>query len=771
MCVVIYHSMTGSNYYLNFFPWFEKPKRLFLTEVRPKHSDIEFSDDIDYLLYKHTANLAGKLSTIDETIASKGKFLISELPIEDLSDNIELFAGGMLFKDVGSEIIGINEVELNNASAEFFRNFMNRKLDHYMEEEGFIQNGRFYWKPEQVKKLDNKFNVKQGVFARTQVFPDQTAYLLADYQTHYYSKLTIWDVIKEILDKNGLSYWKDADPKLFNFLIRKTVESKYRIWKGFWLYESVRIAYLDLNQSINDTPVGEKGISILEYHKKAGNKIEETDQPVLYVRQGKHLLSHVPSLLRETPSMENLKRYNPNASKTAATISRRDPLSRYFEIEQNLEHLLDKNIIGTPKPIAVDTFYPQITMATDFIEIKIDSDFIKFFSKGKLAKDPNWENTHIFYDNREEGELTQLLQGLKSITRKFKLKVSWKEHPFESTLKLNGEAYLRDFSNYVLEESNHFGKEDLVIWTIDKHIDNFYSKLKYELTIQKDISTQQLLINSIKNALDNDTLKNGYINPLFPQLIAKMGGFPYLFQAGITMSNTIFMGLDRFRDPGKKKPSITAAAASFSDHGEYLGASSARFDALPTDDFLDLDDIITTLLDDLVKRKIDFSKVVLLRDGRIHNIEDEVNAVFNTLKKFSVNGAFITANKSSSTRIFKGESLDDIEELPEQYLSVYDYYEPNSFIIASTQPILSHGSPLGTARPMLYRIERHNFPDNLNQIKVDLSRAITAFTRLNWASFKGNRLPAPLTFAHSLAGMCSMLESKWPIKLKRPTYL
>ena len=72
---------------------------------------------------------------------------------------------------------------------------------------------------------------------------------------------------------------------------------------------------------------------------------------------------------------------------------------------------------------------------------------------------------------------------------------------------------------------------------------------------------------------------------------------------------------------------------------------------------------------------------------------------------------------------------------------------------------------------MLYRIEKHNLPENLNQIKIDLSRAITAFTRLNWASFKGNRLPAPLTFAHNLARMCSLLESKWPINLKRPTYL
>lgn len=763
--------MTDSNYYLNLFPWLNLPRKLYLKEVRPQHDDIEFSKESDYIVFKHAANLAGKLSHIENTIASKGKYLISEKPIDDISEALELFTNGILLKEVETQLIRNAEIELNDTNTEFFRNFLNRKLDHYMEQEGFIQNGRFYWKPEQVTKLDNKFNVKKGVFARTQVFPNQKVFLLADYRTHYYSKLTIWDIIQEFLNKNSLSTWKGADPKFFNFLRRKSVESKYRIWKGFWIFESLRIDYLDLNNSIKDTLVGDTGISILDYHKKAGRKIEDEDQPVLYYRKGKYVLSHVPSLVRETPSMENLKRYDPRASKTAATISRRDPFSRYFEIEQNLEHMLENHIIGVPQPISVDIFYPQITMASDFIEIKQDRDFIKFFSKGKLSKNPNWKNTHIFCDNRQQGELSEFLQGMKSIVKKFNLKVSWHSHLFDSTLKLNGEAFLRDFSDFILEESKDFSQEDLVIWAIDKHSNNLYSKLKNNLTVQKDISTQQLLISSIKKALNNDSLKNGYINPLFPQLVAKMGGLPYLFQAGITMSDTIFIGLDRYRDSNKKKPSITAAAASFSDHGEYLGASSARFDASPTDDFLDLENILSTILEDLEKREFNFSKVVVLRDGRIFKLENEINAVFDTLNKFSLKGVFLTANKSSSTRIFKGKSLDDIEELPEQYITVYDYYEPNSFIVASTQPIISHGSPIGTARPMLYRIEKHNLPENLNQIKIDLSRAITAFTRLNWASFKGNRLPAPLTFAHNLAGMCSLIESKWPINLKRPTYL
>lgn len=763
--------MTDSNYYLNYFPWRKPPQRLFISEVRPKHENLVLDEKSDHIFYKHAANLAGKLSNKENIVASKGRFLISNTEIDDISDIIDLFLGGLLLKEVKTEIINKSEVELNGSNIEFFKNFLNRKLDHYMDEAGFIQNRRFYWKPENVRKLDKNFNVNQGVIARTQVFSNQKAYLLSDFQTHYFSKLTIWDVIREILVNKGLTDWKNADPKDFNFLRNKTVESKYRIWKGYWIFESGKIDHLDINQSIKDTVVGDKKISILDYHKKAGRKIEEEEQPVLYVRRGRNILSYVPSLLRETPNMENLKRYNPRLSKIASEISRKDPFSRYFEIADNLDHLIENGIISLPQPVPVDTFFPQITMNDDFIEIKQDKDFIKYFSKGKIAKKPLWSKTHIFFDEKYEPILKEFLKELKTMIRKFKLKMTWQLHPFSSNLKIDGKAYLKEYKDFILNESKGLNKDELVIWAVYKHINALYSDLKYELTIQKDISTQQILINSLKKSLDNDALRTGYVNPLFPQLLAKMGGYPYLFQAGITMSNTIFIGLDRFRDPNKEKPSITAAAASFSEYGEYLGAASNRFDASPTDDFFDLDSILTTLLDDLVSRKIEFSKVIVLRDGRIHDLQDEIDVVFDTFSKYSVKGAFLTANKSSQTRIFKGPSLDEIEEIPEQYISIYNFDEDNSFIIASTQPIISNGTPKGTARPMLYRIEKHNLLTNLDRIKIDLSRAIAAFTRLNWASFKGNRLPAPLIFAHNLADMCSKAESKWSIKLKRPTFL
>ncbi len=762
-------------YYMNLFPWKNIPNRLYLTEIRPLHDNIDFSDESKFIIYKHVATLAKRLSTLEKTIASKGAYLILESNVDEIKVSVDLFISGMLLKNVGSEIINTEEICFNSTNMEYFRNFLNRKLDHLMEEEGYLQNKRFYWKPdrEHIKKLDNKFNVKRGIVARTLVFPDGAAYLLADYQTHYYSKLTIWDVIKNIMDKRKVSSYNELDPISLGFLRNKATEAKYRIWKtyGYWEYESVRIHSIDLTKSVAKTKLEGKDITILEYHKKAGRKIEPEDQPVLTVRRGKFLLTQVPSLLREIPSMENLKRYNQRTSTVAARISRLDPASRFFEIEDSLLFLLDKAIINYPKAVQVSTFIPQITMNNDFIEIKKDNDFRQFYSKGKLTKIPNWKSIHIFYDIRQIAELDDFIKELKKIISKFKLKITWVKHEFESSLKLNREPFFRDFKEYILNESKNLNNTDLVIWAIDGHNKQFYNDIKFKLTVQKDVSTQQILINSIKTALDNDSLKFGYVNPLFPQLVVKMGGLPYLFQAGITMNNTIFIGLDRYRDPKKEKPSITAAAASFSDHGEYLGASSTKFDALATDDFLDLDKILSELFNDFKKRDIEFSNVILLRDGRIHSIEEEVNTVFDTLEKYSLKGAFITANKSSNLRIFKGDSLDNIEEIPEQYIAIHDYYDQKSIVISSTQPIISHGHSLGTARPMLYTIEKTNITNSIDQIKGDLARAITAFTRLNWTSFKGNRLPAPLSFAHNLAGFCSDLEVKWRTDLKRPTYL
>ncbi|MHA1130364.1 MAG: argonaute/piwi family protein, partial [Candidatus Helarchaeota archaeon] len=302
--------------------------------------------------------------------------------------------------------------------------------------------------------------------------------------------------------------------------------------------------------------------------------------------------------------------------------------------------------------------------------------------------------------------------------------------------------------------------------------DWFYNTLTKELTVFKDIPTQQTLASTILNALNNDNIERGYIYPLILQLIAKMGGLPYLFQTGITTPNAIFIGLDRYRDSYGEKPSLTAAAASFSDRGEYLGATSSGFDISSADEFKDLDTILTELLGDLQRRQISFDCAIILRDGRIHDMDREISAVIEVLHQFSLEGAYVTANKSSGLRIFEGDpDEEDIEPKPDQYLAITDYYDPKSFVIASTQPIIHHGNYLGTPRPILYTIEKHTIQGDIQLLKADLARGITAFTRMNWISFKGNRLPAPLTFAHKLADLCRKTDVTWSTKLRRPTFL
>ncbi|MFQ5976830.1 MAG: Piwi domain-containing protein [Candidatus Heimdallarchaeota archaeon] len=467
-------------------------------------------------------------------------------------------------------------------------------------------------------------------------------------------------------------------------------------------------------------------------------------------------------------------RYSEKHSRLASRYSRLDPLSRFYEIDEALRPLIDDNIIGFPPTISVEPLAPlNITMGSKFLPIHSDSDFSHYFSIRKLAKHPDWEETHFFFDKRYEYDAKEFSETLQKRLGYFGIKPEWVEHPFATELVLGREAFFRDFTDFIIDSSEKLSTKSLVIWCSPFHNEDSYNTIKRELTVHKDISTQQVRRDNIAAAIQKDLLGSGYINPLIPQLVAKMGGFPYLFQKGITASNTIFVGLDRFRDPEKKLPSVTAAAASFSNHGEYLGAASATLDADQTDNFQDLDKVMKDLLSTITKERTDFSKVVVLRDGTRLDLSGEIRAVFGVLDEFSLQGVFVTANKSSRIRIFEGDpEEEDIAENPDQYLAITDFYDSHRFVVASSQPIITKsGTPLGTAQPVLYTIEERTNPEPLEILKADLARGIAAFTRLNWASFKGNKLPAPITFAHDLAGLCGKLGTSWSSRLRRPTYI
>jgi len=762
-------------YYLNLFPIKKLPEKLYQTNVIPVHNDLKLSEGTQYLKYKHAALIAQKISEMENPVASYGQSLISSRPIDPSGVTTDLQHDGLLIQGVQTEAEESIEIDLFANNGEYLRNYSNKYIDHILEAEEYIQSERFFWKPSGFQDLDNKFKIKSGLVIYALVFPTaKKVFIRADCKTRYYSKQTVWDTIQEIVAKKGLSSWREAEAKDFGFLYGRSVESSYRIWKdaGYWEYQSLKIKGVDLTMSISDQMAG-KSVSVKQYQENLGRKVDPPDQPCIIYKYGNTTLYHVPSLLVECPNTENLKKYSPRSSLKASKISRLDPRSRYFQTCEYLDALLTKGIIGYPEEVDVDLTCPQITMDADYLEIKTDRDFAGYFSKRRLARAPDWAGIHFFIDRRHGTDLDQFVSELKKMLKDFKITVSWVSHEFDTSLRIGTPAYYRDFGNYILDLGKAAHPNEMVMWAISKNDPKTYNMLKSELTVRRDIPTQQLLTEHIEDAVASEIgVKASYINPLFTQLVAKMGGYPYLFQEGITIPDSVFVGLDRFRDSYRERPSNTAAAACFGNHGEYLGAGGSNFDPNPSDEFYDLDVLLPEILDDLEKRITALKYVIVLRDGTNRKIGGEVDVVFKLLQERNLTGAFITANKTSNMRIYKGDPVGrNAEMFPEQYICVKNYYDPKSFLVTTTQPIIEKGTPLGVARPVLYSIERSTLPFDSDIIKGSLSRGVIAFTRLNWVSFKGTRLPSPLDYAHDLAHFCADLQTKWPVGIKRPTFL
>nr|MDO8110424.1 Piwi domain-containing protein [Candidatus Sigynarchaeota archaeon] len=759
---------------MNLFPVLTIPDKIYLTEVSPKHDQILLSDANKYLTIKHTALVAKILSIKDRPVASYGTFLVSAEPIDPSSVTTTLQVSGIVVPLVKTVVKSSKNVDPYAMNGYYLRNWLNKLASHHLKALGYVQNERFFWKTADFKTLAAKFKIKLGLLVRASVHPEKReAYLLVDFKTRYYSKQNVLETIQAVVKAQGVASWRNLDATSLGFLRGMHVETTYPIWSA-WNdceeFQGLTIDHVDLSRSITD-PIPELGFSPLAYHENEGRggDITDRDQPVIIQRgkNGRADVSHVPSLLIESPSLENLKKYSPDASMQAAHESRLDIASRHFVTYERVEELIKTGIIAYPAQASVEVVNPTITMGHDFLEIKSDEDFSRYFAMKKVAKPPECKSMRIVVDSRHMPIVDPAISAIQSAFKDFKIPMAVDIVDFASKLKIGSQAYYRDLAKFIMEQGKATPGDAMLAWFVDNHDDPLYTQVKASITVGLDIPTQEMVVKSIKKYTP-DKVRKGYVNPLFTQLVAKMGGYPYLFQEGITITRAVFIGIDRFRDAAKEKPSVTAAAACFGNQGEYLGASASNFDARADDDFGDLEIVLGPMLDVIKDQHVDFKHVIVLRDGLTQDMTGEQRAVFNTLASRDLTGAFVSANKSPGLRVYKGDPTDIISgEKTEQYLLVNKYPDPAAFVVTTTLPI----KDMGVARPVLYKVEKSTLPGDSEINKLAIARAVMSFTRLNWTSFKGTQLPAPLSYAHDLADFCSANQVRWPPSIRRPTYL
>ncbi|HME50647.1 MAG TPA: Piwi domain-containing protein [Candidatus Lokiarchaeia archaeon] len=752
-------------YYNNEFPYKNIPATLWITKVEPVIQGIDVKDDAEIVNIRFAAALARDMNTFGRTIASRGGYIISEQPLGTIEKEPSFHVSFFFLKDVKSKIVEEKEITLSEDTSDYFKYFLNRCVANLLWSRKYHSDGDFFWLLENEQELGSGFSIIEGFTIRTVIdVPRNDAFLLVDTAASNISKETVMDAINRVVKNKDLNSWHELTPADVGFFFGQGVRATYETMNsdGEMEHRHYKVKMIDPSRSISEATLEDGVTSVMDYINMHGYDVSDPDQPVVVSMSGNGTLL-VPSLISRTPGPKELKSVSSAISKKAADIAKKDPASKAFLILEFIKYAIENGLVDNPIPVNVEVWNPKIVMGSESLDIKSEADFKMFFAKGQLATCPEWDNIILCHDVADVDIVQKFASTLVRVAKKFKLPLKVDKQPFSSTLAKGKKPYLRDYENFIMNKAEAIQDKTILSWISPVSNDEWYATLKRDLVIRKEIPTQQLLENKVKNAKN---IEWDYVNPLFLQMVAKMGGFPYLFPKAMTFKETVFIGIDRFVDNTREAPSVTAATACFSNQGEYLGASTTDLDAKLGDDFSSATSAISTLIDDLKARQVPFSRVIILRDGTRYGLEDEINLFSEALQSASVKGMIVTANKSYPIRIFKGDTFDFVDENIEQYLSILDYHRPTSFVVASTEVTAG-----GMARPILYNIEWHDFDEDLPTIKASLARAIIAFTRMNWSSIRGNQLPAPLQFAHRLAEFCGLVKSPWPRQIIRPLFL
>ena len=763
--------------FVNDFPFLNVPRQLNLTRVMPVFLDsVQGNIQDDIILYRFTATVARTISTITNPVASKGSLLISKQPLDLKDVQVNFFTSFGVFKDVNLEVKENQTIDQEALEfPECIILFLNRKLDEYFHEEGFLQDGRFYWRPDETSPYGRYAEQRIGVFARTQLLVGNNYAARIDYRTHIVGRQTVWDIIQEEMRRAEISEWKELNPNKLELLggiyrlFRTTYVDFFRdepIFRTFYFNE------LKITRSVSDPD--DKGHIPLKYQEERGRTVDPVNQPVILCRDRRSRpeydpVSCIPSLLVPIIRLDDLKRITPRFSVSAQEEAQPDIRTRYQETIDITEFLIDKGVLGYPKEIITTDLGPVTLRVSPDREVSIseDEEFRQIFSVNRLSIKPNWERMVVIYDQQFEEIANEFIKHFRHQFSLFKLSTAITPMAFSSNLKITGDPFVRDFSDYITNTGKTLKPETDLLLVIrpSKCKKRMKFPIKRELTVGKKLATQFVNTDTIIKLRDD--LKKQLINPLFMQLVLKMGGSVATYKVHSDLKNAIIIGIDRHRSQGRI--SVNASAVALAADGRFLSSFVPTLDSWTDDSLGNLDPIVRPLLDDIIVSKYDFNHVILLREGGPSSfpyIQQEKEQFNDILSSYDLVGSFLTANKSSGIRIFEGIPTDDESILkPPQYTGIYQYPRNDCFIVTTTQTIRP---TRGTPKPMQYQIHSGQIEP---EFQLALMQTLAGLSRVGTLSSRSTRLPMPLHYAHTFAKFVADVENVWTEPIKRPLYL
>ena len=729
--------------------------------------------------YKVASQTARKLTfELNTPVASMGEMLVA-LPELNLPKIVTMI---MKIEGTPTEVeVSINRNRQIGQKDGVFciaaQKYLNRYIDLALTPD-YLQDGRGFYE-KRTKDVSKYYACQQGIYINTQVHDDGTQTVIIDPLTQIRSKLNLLEALKLTLKDKGIDNWKNAkeSEKEINQIFRNksySLRSTYVEPKGEDLernsYRFVGFNFQKVLENDNDPK------SPVNFHKSFGRKFS-MDQPVIEViAHGGFRVTQIPELLEENPSLHMLKRFGVSEKFQARSLM--DTATRFYTTYTLMRPLVDKGIIKQ-EPMVVETkdFSPvRLTVENDYIQLKKNYDFQKYFQKNKVLKKPNLKKIHLFSTKKDSQQAEKLTKSLQQAFVDFGIHVPEVNRNFDCPETLD------EFRAYLLQVASDgkFSKEDLMLVVFsfggEDLEDATYNALK-RASFRNLFPLQFVDIDSIEDDAEEKDLRKDIVNPLMLQIVAKGGGQPYGLQPGFAPAGTLFVAIDRHRNPFKANSPLVTSVVLFDSNGSYACSKSV---INQMDNEVNLSDLLKECFDKLssVTHQERWNLVVYMEDTGIGTIEEQLSKDAHeccfAAKKIGAKYVFITANKSSHHRLYSGDPSDRLSasRVP-SFTAALKMNNPYNILVVSTEPIITKtAKEIGTPRPVLYTIFSLSAGLDLDETKEDVAKSIIWLCRHSWVSPTSTRLPAPLYFGNKLSKLVSETETPVsPNDMEAPLFL
>jgi len=641
--------------------------------------------------------------------------------------------------------------------------YLNRSIDLVMTQQGYSQDGRGFYE-KRTKDVSKYYMSQQGIFVNAQVYDDGTQTVIIDPLTQNRSKLNLLEALNLTLKEKGIDHWQKAveREKEINQIFRSRAYSLRSAYvepkEEDLVHNSYRFVRFDFQKGLQKDSDPKNPVN---FHESFGRKFS-MDQPIVEViAHGGFKVTQIPELLEESPSLHMLKRFG--VSERVQARSLMDTPARFYTTYALMKPLVEKAVVKQePMVVEAKDFSPvRLTVEGGYIEIKKNYDFQKYFKKKKVLKKPDIKRIHLFSTEENADKADRLIETLVQALQDFGLSVP------EVQKELECPENLDEFKNYLLQTASDakFSRSDLMVVIFGSEGEEDLEEALYNSIKKASFSNlfpvQFISADSMEESAEAKDLRNDIVNPLLLQIVAKCGGQPYGLQPGFAPVGTVFIAIDRHRNPFRVNSPLVTSVVLFDGEGAYVCSKSV---ISGWENEVNLSGLLRECFEkfSLVKNQQEWNLMIFMEDTGVGTMEEQLEKDVKecelVAKELGSKYMFITANKGSHHRLYSGDPKDRLSaKRVTPFTAALQMKKPNQILVVSTEPIITKDASreIGTPKPVLYTIFALSKELDLEETKEDLAKSIIWLCRHSWVSPTSTRLPAPLYFGNKLSKLVS----------------